>query len=685
MNIHQKSKEISAEEISKTLDKFGSGPPYHEFQTRASRRRGIIDDNMVDPLSAKLGEFDINDPANMNGNIEGQVESNNENLYVPAVTKDILESEWEALFGTGNYKNELRNLALTGRLRDCRRFRGVCWRIFLDCLPDDVNQWLGTMRESRSKYCNLKSMFLVDPYSSRSDKENVQVFNPLSQESDSPWSQYFEDKKLNDLILQDLDRLFPGMHYFQSKKIKDILLHILFCYARMNPNVGYKQGMHEVLAPLIFVLEYDSEVFQFLENSDNEVMKDLINPEFLECDAFCLFEHLMDIIEPWYTQGELPAVSQKQAFDASGVPFMATQPTSPPTAIIRKLNKIQESMLKKYDAVLYSHLREMKIEPQLYGLRWIRLLYGREFTTMEDILTLWDGLFADGTSLDFVDYIYLSLICNKRRKLLSSDHFGCLTILMKTPYCRRDAKEVVLEAKYMRDTKLDPTRKSRGIYQAREETKSSVTIEFPSQEAIQSKISSGLQNVLRGARQTPSKKGPELNSRNTTQQKKSDKTKERVGEVKKRPVELKVNNKSAPSSHMFPNDPDDDDLFMTSARSRTSSATFLSKLSSKVRHPTRTDLTTLQQDHERLQERVSHFKAEVDKLQSISIYCGTKMDSYINILQDQMTRDEKCMDVVYLSLAGLKQVGDRDIYVIRQSLNFIYSVAQLIILSAAPE
>ena len=26
----------------------------------------------------------------------------------------------------------------------------------------------------------------------------------------------------------------------------------------------------------------------------------------------CLFEHLMDIIEPWYTQGELLAVSQKQ-------------------------------------------------------------------------------------------------------------------------------------------------------------------------------------------------------------------------------------------------------------------------------------------------------------------------------------------------------------------------------------
>lgn len=46
---------------------------------------------MVDPLSAKLGEFDINDPENMNGNIDGSSESTNENLYVPAVTKETLE------------------------------------------------------------------------------------------------------------------------------------------------------------------------------------------------------------------------------------------------------------------------------------------------------------------------------------------------------------------------------------------------------------------------------------------------------------------------------------------------------------------------------------------------------------------------------------------------------------------
>jgi hypothetical protein len=50
-----------------------------------------VDDNMVDPLSAKLGEFDINDPANINGNIERQDESSDKNIYLPAVSKEILE------------------------------------------------------------------------------------------------------------------------------------------------------------------------------------------------------------------------------------------------------------------------------------------------------------------------------------------------------------------------------------------------------------------------------------------------------------------------------------------------------------------------------------------------------------------------------------------------------------------
>lgn len=42
---------------------------------------------MDDPLSAKLGEFDLNDPINENE----EVQEHERYMYIPAVTKDTLE------------------------------------------------------------------------------------------------------------------------------------------------------------------------------------------------------------------------------------------------------------------------------------------------------------------------------------------------------------------------------------------------------------------------------------------------------------------------------------------------------------------------------------------------------------------------------------------------------------------
>ena len=41
--------------------------------------------------------------------------------------------------------------------------------------------------------------------------------------------------------------------------------------------------------------------------------------------------------------------------------------------------------------------------------RWVRLLFGREFT-MQDLLVLWDALFADGVSFDLLDYVFLAML-----------------------------------------------------------------------------------------------------------------------------------------------------------------------------------------------------------------------------------------------------------------------------------
>jgi hypothetical protein len=54
-----------------------------------------------------------------------------------------------------------------------------------------------------------------------------------------------------------------------------------------------------------------------------------------------------------------------------------------------------EHYLRILDPKLSHHLEENYIQSQLYGLRWSRLLLGREFTLVNhNMLKLWDFMFA---------------------------------------------------------------------------------------------------------------------------------------------------------------------------------------------------------------------------------------------------------------------------------------------------
>jgi hypothetical protein len=54
-----------------------------------------------------------------------------------------------------------------------------------------------------------------------------------------------------------------------------------------------------------------------------------------------------------------------------------------------------EHMLRSLDPELCGHLEDNYIQAQLYGMRWARLLLGREFQcTEKGLLRLWDYMFA---------------------------------------------------------------------------------------------------------------------------------------------------------------------------------------------------------------------------------------------------------------------------------------------------
>ncbi|VDI32240.1 TBC1 domain family member 5 [Mytilus galloprovincialis] len=369
-------------------------------------------------------------------------------------------TEWEKLYTKPNYRRLLKHYAMHGYLRSSR-FRSVSWKVFLEVLPDDVNLWVSKTREWRNKFDDLKNSLIVNPRKAV-DHIDLCVNNPLSQADESPWNRFFQDNELRLTIKQDVIRTFPEVQFFQSEEIQERMIDLLFILCKTRSTISYKQGMHELLAPLVFVLHCDHQAFlhasevESLGNEDLpvfwDIIKEVMNPSYLEHDAYAMLSQIMETVEPWYVSKDPPQCRGKERMTTA--PFARPQDLNPSNAIVSKLTRIQDYILKKFDVELHMHLDRLEIPPQIYGIRWIRLLFGREFP-MQDLLVLWDALFADGIGFDLVDFIFVAMLLYIRDLLLASDYPQCLNCLMRYPPVG-DVHYLIEKARYLRDPNSHP-------------------------------------------------------------------------------------------------------------------------------------------------------------------------------------------------------------------------------------
>ncbi|XP_071355634.1 TBC1 domain family member 5 isoform X2 [Trachinotus anak] len=361
--------------------------------------------------------------------------------------------EWDDLFLNSNYLARIRQAGINGRLRSSR-FRSVCWKLYLEVLPEDKGQWINKTKELRAQYEKIKETHITNPRKAAGQQDLV-VNNPLSQDEGSLWNKFFQDKELKGMVKQDVLRTFPEIRYFQDEDVRTKLTDILFCYARENEQLLYKQGMHELLAPIVFVLHCDHQAFQHASEtaSPSEEMKCLLNPEYLEHDAYAMFSQLMETAEPWFSSFEREVRKGKEEMLTS-IPFARPQDSGPSVAIVTKVNRIQDQLVKKHDVELHMHLNRLEIAPQIYGIRWVRLLFGREFP-LQDLLVVWDALFADSITLDLVDYIFVAMLLYIRDALIASNFQTCLGLLMHYPPIG-DINALLQKALFLRDPKNNP-------------------------------------------------------------------------------------------------------------------------------------------------------------------------------------------------------------------------------------
>lgn len=410
------------------------------FETRHPLQTDEQQETGVDPLN----NFNKN---RNRGSLDSSTNSQPQSTFLS------YRKEWDDLFLNSNYLARIRQAGINGRLRSSR-FRSVCWKLYLEALPEDKSQWINKTKELRAQYEKIKETHITNPRKTAGQQDLV-VNNPLSQDEGSLWNKFFQDKELKGMIKQDVLRTFPEIRYFQDEDVRTKLTDILFCYARENEQLLYKQGMHELLAPIVFVLHCDHQAFQHASEtaSPSEEMKCLLNPGYLEHDAYAMFSQLMETAEPWFSSFEREVRKGKEEMLTS-IPFARPQDSGPSVAIVTKVNRIQDQLVKKHDVELHMHLNRLEIAPQIYGIRWVRLLFGREFP-LQDLLVVWDALFADSITLDLVDYIFVAMLLYIRDALIASNFQTCLGLLMHYPPLG-DINSLLQKALFLRDPKNNP-------------------------------------------------------------------------------------------------------------------------------------------------------------------------------------------------------------------------------------
>ncbi|KAJ7582790.1 rab-GTPase-TBC domain-containing protein [Mycena floridula] len=374
---------------------------------------------------------------------------------------DSLHHFFDRLFNSGTTLSKIRDAALADRLLEFSPDsievvgRSLAWKLFL--LPHDpLNPQLSsaslinTLSDLRERYCRilLEKMRAPDgsyeegfvlPGESETPKRashragNLDENNPLSLHAQNPWVEWFASVELRKTIHQDVERTFPEIDFFRNVEVQAQLTNILFLYSVEHPSIGYRQGMHELLAPLYYAVEHDS-ISQ--TQGKNPAFQEACSRAWVAADSWALFNSVMNGISRWYEWRE-PTIT-----DAASLPSSNTVHLDIPNGqvelkpyvapIVQACNRIQSNLLRSTDPMLWKHIQSTGIEPQIYGIRWLRLLFTREFS-MPDAMRLWDVLFACDPTFELAPWICCAMLIRIRNNLLPTDYTGQLTVLLRYP------------------------------------------------------------------------------------------------------------------------------------------------------------------------------------------------------------------------------------------------------------
>lgn len=339
--------------------------------------------------------------------------------------------------------------------------RSLIWKIFLNYLPTQRSKWDEMLAKRRSEYQEFIREMIIRPGLNSQNKKEVED-HPLAIGPSSKWDSYFKDNQILVQIDKDVRRLCPDMFFFQkatefpceeiknsangeiyqslrervyqaqlkadevsknrmgitvskevTKKAHDendeyahlsdgqeahweIVQRILFIFAKLNPGNSYVQGMNEICGPLYYTFATDPDI-NWRKNA--------------EADCFYCFTSLIGL--------EGVRENFVQALDDSQ------------WGISSNMKRLY-NLIKSKDLPVYSVLEKQNLKPEFFAFRWLTLLLSQEFQ-LPDVIALWDALFAETKTFDYLMHVCCSMIMLQRENILKGDFSHNIKILQNYP------------------------------------------------------------------------------------------------------------------------------------------------------------------------------------------------------------------------------------------------------------
>ena len=353
----------------------------------------------------------------------------------------------------GNGVDIFRKYSLTGEL-DKYHIRGMAWKIFMEVLPETetLDQWVDTLDKLRKQY-KTKAKTILKTQKFKGDPLSGMAMDTSGNET---WNTYYADNDTKKLINLDLDRTFQELAIFHQSKVKSNLCDILFIWSKENSDVGYQQGMNDILAvsflalyPCYFkntkkltkdeIIKLSSEQISAIDNAQ-DIYDFFHDEDELYCDLYYCFTKLMK--RGLKELFEAVKGNNKNLVSYKKYQLFTNQWEEEPTDDLQnplniRCTLIIKEKLKSIDPDLYQHFKKIGLSCTIFLQRWLKCMFDREFE-LKDIFTLWDAIFCtpdsqNGYGLVFLDYIALSMILRIRKQLLESDQNECFTTLFKYP------------------------------------------------------------------------------------------------------------------------------------------------------------------------------------------------------------------------------------------------------------